>query len=244
MTAQWWGYRAAFIGSALGIAAALVLGLMIPRESGGAARAPSPAGFRDVLIDPTVWAGWILAVSGLFVQGVVFTFFPLLAQDRGLGPGAIGLVFLVLGLANTVARLPAGWLVDRTGRRAPYAVAGILVAAAATATLPLITGQTALLVLVAVFGGVSGVAFVAVSVALAGAATPATRGLVMGGYSTSLYLGLALGSLALGPVIASYGYAVGFAAGGAASAIGTVLAGLVWAGGARRGPAAELIDPR
>jgi predicted MFS family arabinose efflux permease len=241
---EWWGYRAAFIGSALGIAAALVLGLMIPRESGVAARAPSRAGFRDVLIDPTVWAGWILSIGGLFIQGVVFTFFPLLAQDRGLGPGAIGLVFLVLGLANTAARLPTGWLVDRTGWRAPYAVAGILVAAAATAILPQITGQAALLVLVAVFGGASGVAFVAVSVALAGAATPATRGLVMGGYSTSLYLGLALGSFALGPVIASYGHAAGFVAGGAAGAVGTVLAGLVWARGARRGPAPRLIDPR
>jgi RNA polymerase sigma factor (sigma-70 family) len=31
---------------------------------------------------------------------------------------------LVLGLANTVARFPAGWAVDRTGRCTPYAVGG------------------------------------------------------------------------------------------------------------------------
>jgi predicted MFS family arabinose efflux permease len=42
---------------------------------------------------------------------------------------------------------------------------------------------------------------------------PLTRGLVMGGYSTSMYLGLALGSFALGPVITGHGYPVGFAVG-------------------------------
>ena len=118
---------------------------------------------------------------------------------QGLGPASIGLVLLVLGLANTAARIPAGWLVDRTGRCPLYAIGGVLVAAAVAALLPHARGQAAILALSAVFGAASGVAFVAVSVGLAGASTPATRGLVMGGYSTSLYLGFALGSFALGP---------------------------------------------
>src|SRR5262245_22629870 len=48
-----------------------------------------------------------------------------------------------------------------------------------------------------------------------GAALSGARGVVMGGYSTSLYLGLAAGSFALGPAITSQGYEVGFALGGA-----------------------------
>ncbi|MGH7277260.1 MAG: MFS transporter, partial [Candidatus Rokuibacteriota bacterium] len=155
-------------------------------------------------------------------------------HDRGLSPAAIGLVFLVLGLANTVARLPAGWLVDRTGRAAPYALGGVLAASVATALLPQVASHALLLVLVAVFGAVSGIAFVAIGVALATASTPATRGLVMGGYSTSLYLGLALGSFAVGPVITHHGYVTGFAAGGAAGVIGTVAGGLLWAVSAER----------
>ena len=55
------------------------------------------------------------STSGLLIQGVVFTFFPLLAQGRGLTPADIGLVFLLLGLANTLARFPAGWADDQTG---------------------------------------------------------------------------------------------------------------------------------
>src|SRR5439155_23603960 len=123
--AEWWGYRAAFVGSAVGIGIALGVGLAIPvRRKAPTSERPG-ATFGDVRNDPGIWAGWIVAVSGLLIQGVVFTFFPLLAQERGSTPAGIGLVFLVLGLANTLARVPAGWLVDRSGRSAPYAIGGI-----------------------------------------------------------------------------------------------------------------------
>src|SRR5207237_621474 len=113
--------------------------------------------FREVRANPRVWAGWIVAASGLLTQGVVFTFFPLLGEASGLSPAAIGLVFQVLGIAH-----------------------------------------------------------------------PAARGLVMGGYSTALYLGLALGSFALGPVIMRYGYATGFSIGGVVGAVGAVFAAVLW----------------
>jgi predicted MFS family arabinose efflux permease len=61
------------------------------------------------------------------------------------------------------------------------------------------------------------------------ATAPAARGLVMGGYSTALYLGLALGSFALGPVITSYGYATGFGVGAVVGAMGAVIATALWA---------------
>ena len=53
----------------------------------------------------------------------------------------------------------------------------------------------------------------------------------MGGYSTALYLGLALGSFGLGPVITHWGYTVGFAAGGTAGVIGSLIAALLWISG-------------
>jgi predicted MFS family arabinose efflux permease len=55
----------------------------------------------------------------------------------------------------------------------------------------------------------------------------------MGGYSTSLYLGLALGSFAFGPVITRYGYAVGFTVGAVAGVAGTLVAGALWLRSAR-----------
>jgi MFS family permease len=227
-TADWWGYRAAFYGSAIGIAIALVVGLVVPMRVPDHVSPGAGATFADIRGNASVWAGWIASVSGLLIQGVVFTFFPLLAHERGLTPAAIGLVFLVLGLANTVARFPAGWLVDRTGRCSAYAIAGVLLASVATALVPHVSGQATLLALIALFGAVSGIAFVAISVGLAASTTPATRGLVMGGYSTALYLGLALGSFGLGPVITHQGYTVGFAVGGTAGVIGSLIAALLW----------------
>jgi MFS family permease len=227
-TADWWGYRAAFYGSAIGIAIALVVGLVVPMRVPDHVSPGAGATFADIRGNASVWAGWIASVSGLLIQGVVFTFFPLLAHERGLTPAAIGLVFLVLGLANTVARFPAGWLVDRTGRCSAYAIAGVLLASVATALVPHVSGQATLLALIALFGAVSGIAFVAISVGLAASTTPATRGLVMGGYSTALYLGLALGSFGLGPVITHQGYTVGFAVGGTAGVIGSLIAAPLW----------------
>jgi len=231
VVAEWWGYRPAFVVSAAGIATALVVGLAMPMRPAAHASPRSAARFADIRGNASIWAGWIVAVSGLTTQGVVFTFFPLLGHERGLSPAAIGLVFLVLGLANTLARFPAGWLVDRTGHCSPYAIGGVLVASVATALLPHAGGQATLFALVAVFGAVSGIAGVAIGVALAASTTPAARGLVMGGYSTSLYLGLALGSFALGPVITHQGYIAGFAAGGAAGAVGALVAAVLWATG-------------
>ena len=228
LVAEWWGYRLAFVASGVGIAFALAIGAAVPLRIRQPAAGVPGVTFADIRRNLDVWAGWVVAASGLFVQGVVFPFFPLLAQDRGLGPAAIGLVFLVLGLANTAARFPAGWLVDRTGRPALYAVGGVLLACGATALLPHAHGSRMLLALAALFGAASGVAFVAISAGLAVAAPPAARGLVMGGYSTALYLGFGIGSIALGPVIGRHGHAVAFALGGALGAIGTLVAALLW----------------
>jgi DHA1 family multidrug resistance protein-like MFS transporter len=236
LAAQWWGYRAAFIASGVGIAVALVVGLAMPMGTTPHAGSRSGATFGDIRGNRSVWAGWIVSVAGMLTQGVVFTFFPLLASEQGVTPAGIGLVFLVLGLANTLARFPAGWLVDRTGRSASCAVGGILVGSIVTALVPHVGSQVGLLGLVAIFGSASGLAGVATGVALAASTAPAARGLVMGGYSTSLYLGLAIGSFALGPVISHYGYALGFAAGGAAGVVGTLVAAALWATHATPGP--------
>jgi MFS family permease len=228
LVAEWWGYRPAFVASGIGIALALAIGVAVPLGTPDPAGRASGVTFVDIRRDLDVWAGWVVAASGLFVQGVVFPFFPLLGQERGLGPAAIGLVFLVLGLANTAARFPAGWLVDRTGRPTLYAIGGVLLASGVTVLLPHVHGTRMLLALAALFGAASGVAFVAISAGLAVAAPPAARGLVMGGYSTALYLGFGIGSIAIGPVIGRHGHAAGFALGGALGTIGTLVAVLLW----------------
>jgi len=222
--AERWSYHAGFLGSALGIGLALVLGVVMLPATSIASSSPLSAPWATVKRNRIVWSGWIVAASGLFVQGVVFTFLPLLAQERGLGPFAIGSIFLALGLANTAARVPAGWLIDRSKRATPYAFGGIAISCALTVAVPHIPDFGGLLLLALAFGAVSGGGFVAVSVGLTLAAPPAARGIVMGGYSTALYLGLGLGSLVTGPIVTHAGHAMGFATGGALGAMGTLVA--------------------
>jgi MFS family permease len=238
LIADRWSYRSAFVGSAIGLAIAFAVGLALPRPSRASAASNARAGatWASVVGNSAVWTGWTLAMSGLLVQGVVFTFLPLIAQERGRTPAHIGLVFLVLGLANTGVRLPAGWVIDRSGRYGRYAFGGLAIGVVATVLIPHIHDLAVLLVVAAVFGAASGVAFVAISVQLTGAAPAAARGLVMGGYSTALYLGLAVGAFALGPVITRHGYETGFAAGGALGGFGAVVAGLLRAWGGRPMP--------
>jgi DHA1 family inner membrane transport protein len=229
VVAQAAGYRAAFFVSAAVVIVTFAVGLMsIESSSTRAASTDARATFADVRRNLIVWGGWIVSFCGLVTQGVVFTFFPLLADKRGLTPASIGLVFLVLGLGNTAARIPAGWVVDRTNHALLYAIGGVLIGSIVTALLPHVDRQVGVLMLVAVFGGVNGAAGVAVGVALTRSTTPAVRGFVMGGYSTALYLGLALGSLALGPVIARHGYGMGFWVGGLTGAIGALVAAVLW----------------
>jgi MFS family permease len=231
LAAAAWGYRPAFVLSAVAIALALVAGFAIPFPSHSSSRARDSR-FTGLTGNKRVWAGWIAAVSGMLGQGVFFTFLPVLAHERGLTPAGIGVVFLAVGLANTLVRAPAGWLVDRTARSMPYAIAGVVAASATLALVPSVERFAMLVALATVFGALSGIAFVAISVMLAGSATPTTRGAVMGGYSTSLYLGLALGSFGFGPVITQAGHGVGFAMGAGAGVIGTVIAVWLWIGGA------------
>jgi predicted MFS family arabinose efflux permease len=227
LVAEWVGYRWTFVVSAAGMAVALVAGVAMPIRT-LAAPADASVTFAAIRGNPVIWAGFTVSMAGMLTQGVVFTFLPLLGLERGLGPSAIGFVFLVLGLANTLARYPAGWLVDRTGRCPLYALGGVLASSLVTVALPHVAGHGALLLVAALFGIINGLALVAVAVELARAAVPAARGLVMGAYSTALYLGLALGSFGLGPVITHQGYGVGFAVGGAAGIVGTACAAGLW----------------
>jgi predicted MFS family arabinose efflux permease len=229
VVAQAAGYRAAFLVSAGIVIVTFAVGVMsIESSNARVASIAAGATFADVRRNPIVWGGWIVSFSGLVTQAVVYTFFPLLADERGLTSAGIGFVFLVLGLANTAARIPAGWLVDRTKHSSLYAIGGVLIGSIVTALLPHVSSQAGLLTLVAVFGAVNGTAGVAIGVALTQSTTPAMRGLVMGGYSTALYLGLALGSLALGPVIARHGYGTGFWVGGLTGALGALVAAALW----------------
>ena len=157
LVSEWGGYRSAFLVSAVGIALALLAGIAMPIRTTKPSAGASVYTFADIRCNLAIWAGWIVALTGMLTQGVVYTFLPLVGLERGLGPGPIGFVFLILGLTNTLARYPAGWIIDRTGRRPGYAVGGVLLGSLAVVALPRVTAHASLLTLVGIFGAVSGI---------------------------------------------------------------------------------------
>lgn len=50
------------------------------------------------------------------------------------------------------------------------------------------------------------------------------------------YVGLGIGAIGLGPLMATWGYAVSFTLGGVAGALGTCASAILWAPGPRSGP--------
>lgn len=226
--AQHWGFRAAFVTAGLLILPAVAAGATLLRTEASRPWVAPLATLVEVGRNRRIWAGWIATVSGLGCWGAILTFFPLLGQERGITPFQIGLVFGVQSLVNTGARVPAGWLLDKTGGRRPYVLGGLLAAALGTTVVPWLGGALAFILLGAGLGVFLAFAFVAIGAALSEATTPATRGLAMGGYSTAIYVGLGLASVGLGPVMARWGYVTGFTLAAAAGALGTLLAATLW----------------
>jgi MFS family permease len=227
LAAEHWGHRAAFLASGGVIVLALLLAAPLARPAPARVRPPGGAPIRAVLNDRLVLAGWLMTVAGIGAWGSVLTFYPLFAREHGLGPAAIGLVLGVQAFVNTVVRLPAGWVLDRWPTRRPFAIGGVLVTGVLTAAIPLAGGLAGAILLVALLGVALAIAFVAVGAMLSEVSTPATRGVVMGGYSTSLYVGMMVAAFGLGPVMGGLGYRAGFGLAGACAIALTVAAAIL-----------------
>jgi predicted MFS family arabinose efflux permease len=127
-------------------------------------------------------------------------------------------------MANGLARIPAGRIVDRSRRLGPIVVLGLVAFAVCLALLPHLSGfwpTTALLVLSVPILAIS---YLALSVVFTNLATEENRGVAMGIYSLVLFVGLGAGPAAFGPVMERSGYVAGFTA---CSATAVAMAGLV-----------------
>ncbi len=153
---------------------------------------------------------WLATLGGCFGLGLFITFLPLHAQNQGLSVGQIGLVFATQGIVNVLVRIPFGHLSDRVGNRGVLAAAGILGVAGSVAALGL-AGRIVFFILgAAALGASMGLAFTSIGAITAEAAPTEFRGLAMGGYNASIYLGMMLSSALMGPVIRWVGFTDGF----------------------------------
>lgn len=208
-----------------GIAAvALGLAFVTPETAPGRAGSPDDADgavrIRPRLVHPAgVFPGLVIFL-GLAGMAYFLSFLPLYARSIGL-EGA-GLPLAEYGLIVVVLRLVGARLPDRFGpvRLSGSALAGSAAGLAVIAAWPTLAG---LLVGTALFA--FGVAFImpALLTLTVARVPPEERGTVVGTATVFLDLAFGIAPVALGAVAEAGGYALGFVAAGAVSALGAVL---------------------
>jgi len=227
VVASMWGYGSAFILSAVVAFMALpvaVFWLKEPHvEIPVTTEVTQPSkGIRPWKLGVLVMLGWLGTFTYAFTFGVVFPFFPLYADNAGIALGLIGVLLAVQSVFNAVARIPMAYLSDRTGRRVPFIVSGLVILSAGTALCVATDSFVALLVVFAALGLANGTVNMAIATSLAESTPPGTRGVAMGGQSTARFAGFAASPLMAGALIPAVGYMSAFSVAAMVSVLGAV----------------------
>jgi MFS family permease len=152
-------------------------------------------------------------VSATLVWGMVGAFLPIFGKESLHLPSAqIGLMLALQAVANGLARIPGGRLVDRAQHRWPIVFVGVMVWSVAAIVLGHLNGFWGPVILLVVATPFIATVYVAIGVVFGDLSVGSTRGVTMGAYGTVLFLGLAAGPLVFGPIVQTFGYTAGFTA--------------------------------
>lgn len=213
--AQWLGFRPLFLIA--GFFVMLLIGVAVRFLPGHAPHlsqrpaSPKPTGItRDLLKNRALMGCWLLTLGSCFGQGMFVTFSPLLAHDQGLSMGQIGLIFAAQAVSNAMSRLPFGRLSDRVRSRGKLATLGFVLFSLSLAVFGFCRTLPQFLLAALALGVTMGLSFTPLGALIAEAAPPEARGLAMGCYNTSIYLGMMLSSAFMGGVIGWAGYGLSF----------------------------------
>jgi MFS family permease len=180
---------------------------------------------RHIVRQPGFLPVTVGLLGATLLWGTLQAYLPLYGKEVLSLPAAqIGYMIAIQAVANGLARIPGGRLVDRTRRRGPIVIVGLSVFALCLALLPHLTGFWPTTVLLAASVPVLATVYIALSVVFTNLATEETRGVTMGIYGSVLYLGLGAGPVIFGTVMERSGYVAGFTA---CAVTGLLLAGLV-----------------
>jgi MFS family permease len=213
-----------FYAATLAGAAAVALGLQpIPAAGPGAGGGQTASGgvgakpLRQVLRDRRYQAALLAHLAqGWNMNGARGALIPLfvaayLVADPARAALGAGVALSVAAGVQMAVIWPAGWIVDRYGRRAPM-VGGALLAGLALAALPASRSLAALSALLAVYALAAAVIGTAPTAAVGDAAGPgATRAIAL--YSMAGDAGAVVGPLAAGWLASQVSYPAAFAAG-------------------------------
>ena len=211
--AGWLGFPPVFFisGSSFLLAFGVVCFFLPRARQVPAPRPPKPAlnlaVFGGLLKNRSLMGCWLATLGGCFGFGVVVTYLPLYAENQGLTYGQIGLVFTIQGVFNVLSRLPFGHLSDRAANRSNLVALGMAGMALSLAAFALSSRPLHFYLGATMLGISMGLAFTSIGAITAESSPPDFRGLAMGGYNASIYLGMMLGSAVMGPVLSVLGFA-------------------------------------
>lgn len=144
-------------------------------------------------------------------------FIPLFAESMqgtpifGLAlPAYVGILFSVQAGASILARIPLAKYSDKTGRRSPFVIIGLLLTALAIFMIAGTKDVNLLIVWSALLGFASSMGPAAGAVILMERTGLKSRGATFGLNISSLYAGQAVGSIAMGGLVQAYGFETGF----------------------------------
>ncbi len=213
--AQWLGFRPLFLIAGIFIFLLIwVVVIWLPGHAAHLSHRPSspqrPRLTGDLLRNRPLLGCWLLTLGSCFGQGMFVTFTPLLAHDYGLSMGQIGLVFTAQAVINALSRLPFGRLSDRVRSRGKLAALGFILFSISLAAFGFCRTLPQFLLAAMALGVTMGLSFTPLGALIAEVAPPEARGLAMGGYNASIYLGMMLSSAFMGGVIGWAGYEISF----------------------------------
>ena len=209
------GLRAVFlVAGGLIFTMFLVAFAFLPAQSSGhgrsAARPAILSTLRRFMENRQLIACLVATLGGCMGFGMFVTFMPLFMQNLGMNTGHVGFVFAAQTVANALSRLPSGKLCDKIADRSVLVSSGLAVFALALACFGLCHSVVSLMATAAVMGISLGITFTVICALIVDIVPMELRGLAMGCYNTSVYAGMMLSSVGMGPVIREEGFRVGF----------------------------------
>ncbi len=220
------GYGALFLTAVvLSAAAALTtVGITDPgRKPVGAA---FQRGWRSFILPSALFPSAVLFTNALTYASVV-ALLPLFAEEAKLGNP--GLFFTVFSVVVLVLRGPLGRLSDRRGRVAVVAP-GLLFTFVALLVLSQTESMTGLLVVAVLYAVGVGAAQPTLMAMTVDRAKPQERGAAMGTFTTSMDLGIGVGSIVWGVTAQAFGFQAMYVAASLMGLVGVavLLGGTTW----------------
>jgi MFS family permease len=181
------------------------------RRATGSWRLWSPLG--QVVRRPGFAAATLALIGSTVVWGTQQAYLPTFGTEQlGLPQTSIGFMIAIQAVANGLARLPAGRLVDQSRRQGLIVIGGLAAYSVAVGLLPHTRGFWEPTLLLSLAVGPAAATFISLGVSYQGFAPQQARGVAMGLYSTTLFVGLGVGPVLFGSVMQRDGYTVGFTA--------------------------------